>query len=106
METGNSSGEKSTRRFREIVSDVVGELRATEITRSFSSITMEELVDQHIHQLSETKSQGAPARLDRVKAVYDALVNNIEDMKSMDPELFDTRSGTDEVNTPAEFENE
>lgn len=91
-------------KFREIVANVVGELRSEELTRSYASITIEELVDQHIAYLSETVTQGQPSRMDRVKHYYDSLVNNLEDMKAMAPEEFDTRNSEDDdnVNTPPE----
>lgn len=95
-----SEKKKANAKFREIVADIVGELRGAEVARSFAAITLEELIDQHLELMMETKSQTKPSRLDYVKRTYNALVNNIEEMKNTSPEEFDTRDTNDEVNTP------
>lgn len=89
-------------KFRNIVADVVGELRGEEIARSFASISIEEVVDQHIAELTEARNQTSVSRLARVEHVYNQLVENIEELKEMSPEEFDARDPSNEVNTPPE----
>jgi len=97
-----TENKESQLKFRTIVSDVVGEIRSEEVSRSFAALSLEELVDQHIDRMTESTSQTRPPRLSRVKQVYNQLVENIEEMKEMDPEEFDARNPADEVNTPPE----
>ena len=97
------SPEKTTHTtFRNIIADVVGELRSEEVRKSFASISIEELVDKHIDRMTDSTSQSQPSRLTRIKSVYNTLADNIEEMKEMDPEEFDSRNPDDEVNTPPE----
>lgn len=85
--------------FREVVSRALGFVRSREITKSFSTIGLNELVDQHIANIEGDQEHraGQLTRLDRIKT---DLENQIEALLETDPDSFRARDTHEDVNTP------
>lgn len=91
-------------RFREVVADVVGEVRSAEVRHTYVALSIEELVDQQIERLEAGASQDPmkPARMDRLQASYDAFKQSISAIKDLPPEMFtpaDPNTGTNSPET-------
>lgn len=97
--TPTSQGRDQLRQFREVVAGAVGALRAQQQRDTFSSITIEELMDQHVELLTGTADPVRPSRLQRVQRIKAELDDNIEAMKATDPDLFRAHDPDTDVNT-------
>jgi hypothetical protein len=85
--------------FREIVANTVGFLRSAEISRSFTSIGLEELIDQRIERIeapSGTRT-GHLARLAKIKSDFDGA---IEAIKETPVDAFRAPDPDTDANTP------
>lgn len=85
------------REFRQVVADVVGELRGQEIRDSYAAVTLVELAELHVKQLSSTGQR--PGRLERLTRIKDAYLSKIEGLKNTPPESFRTPDASSDVNT-------
>ena len=84
------------------MADVVGLLRAAEVRDSYASVSLEELMDQHIDSLVGNKNPLHPSALVRLTKIRDAFMANLEQIKEMPPENFRRPSPSDDVNTSDE----
>lgn len=90
--------------YREVVSDVVGLLRSQEVTRTFTSISLEELIDKRIARIEAPvtgEKPGLLARLDKVKNDFTAAIDGIRETP---PDAFrqpdpDTDANTSDTGT-------
>lgn len=85
------------REFRQVVANVVGELRGQELKDSYSALTLLELCSQQITNLSSTGTR--PGRLERLTRVRDEYLSKIEGLKSTPPSSFRTPDASTDVNT-------
>lgn len=79
--TTTESSAATLQQYREVVASVVGFLRSQEITKSFSSISLEELIDRRIDRIEAPVSgekPGALARLTKIKTDFDAALEGIK----------------------------
>lgn len=97
--TPSSQAQEQLREFRRIVANAVGELRSNQVRDTFSAITLEELMDQHIELLQGTSDPVRPSRLQRVKRVKQELDDSIEAMKGTPVEAFRRHDPETDVNT-------
>lgn len=88
------------RTFRRVVSAAVAEIRSQSIRDSYASLSLEELIDQHIELLDGTSDPLRKSRKSRVQKVYDDLVNSLEAIKNTPPERFRRRDPESDANTP------
>ncbi len=84
--------------FREIVGNVVAEIRSQEMRDTYASITLTEVINQQLAMLSGTSR--IPSRKQRLKKAYDAFNNSLEAIKKTSPEAFRTPDPKEDVNTP------
>ena len=99
--SGNQQGPE-IRRFREVVANMVGELRSQEVRKSFAAISIEELVDDQISQLEAGASLDPmrPSRMDRLQKIKDDFDASFDAIKATPPEAFIPADGSTNVNTP------
>lgn len=77
----------------------MGEVRSNQIRTSYGSMTLEELMDQHVADMIDTNDPIRPSRKQRVTKVHTELVNAIEAMKNTDPAQFRQRDPATDANT-------
>jgi hypothetical protein len=90
---------ETLQQFREVVANAVGFIRSAEVTNSFTSIGLEELIDQRIERIeapSGTRT-GHLARLEKIKVDFE---NAIEAMKNTPPDAFRSPDPDTDANTP------
>ena len=97
--TPREQSREQIREFRRIVASAVGELRSNQIRDAYASLSIEELMDQHIARLQDTDDPINPSRKQRVERVYQDLVNNIDAIKEVDPSRFRPRDPDNDANT-------
>jgi hypothetical protein len=98
--TPERASQDQLREFRRIVAAAIGELRSQEVRDSFSSLSLEELADQHIERLEESADPLHPSRLQRLRKVRDDLAESIEAMKETPPSRFRRYDPDNDANTP------
>lgn len=98
-QTTEQRAKETIRQFREIVANAVNLVRSQELTRSFASISIEEVVDQQIAVIEESTDAGRPSKLARVDRIKEDLDKNIDAIKMVDPDLFRKPDSRTDVNT-------
>jgi hypothetical protein len=90
---------ETLQQFRETVANAVGFIRSAEIASSFTSIGLEELIDQRIERIEAPAGTraGHLARLEKIKLDMD---NAIEAMKNTPPDAFRASDPDTDANTP------
>lgn len=98
--TASEANRETLQRYREVVADTVGFVRSREMTRSYTSVTLEELIDRRIERIEAPQTDSRPgdlARLDRIKNDFEAV---IEGIKQTPPDAFRTPDPDTDANTP------
>lgn len=98
-QTAAEISKETLQRYRDIVSAVVGFVRGQEITKAFTSISLEELIDRRIDRIEAPAAAGKPGgltRLTKLKADFDSA---IEGIKSTPPDSFRSQDPTTDANT-------
>jgi hypothetical protein len=98
--TESDVSREQIRTFRRIVAAAVAEIRSQQIRDSYASLSLEELIDQHIELLEGTNDPLRKSRKQRVQKVYDDLANNIEAIKATPPSRFRRADRDADANTP------
>jgi len=97
--TAAETQRETLQHYRETVAEVVGFVRSAEITRSFTSIGLEELIDQRIERIEASSGTrpGHLARLEKIKNDFDAVIDAI---KETPPDAFRASDPDTDANTP------
>lgn len=101
--TAGSQAAPEIQKLRESVAGIVGELRSAEVQRTFVSLSLEELIDQHLERIGAGLSTDPmkPSRADRLKTTYDDFVGSLDAIKALPAEAFVPRDPNTTVNTPS-----
>lgn len=98
--TSTEVSRETLQQFREVVSNTVGFVRSREVTRSYTSISIEELIDNRIDRIEAPQTGGRPgalARLDKIKNDFEAVIDAI---KETPPDAFRAPDPSTDANTP------
>lgn len=104
--TSRDQSREQLREFRRITAAAVAEIRSQQVRQTYASLSLEELMDQHIARLEGTEDPIHPSRKTRIQKVYDDFTNNIQAMKETPPDRFRRHDPDGDVNTPREGEPE
>lgn len=85
------------REFRRVLANVVGELRSQEVRDTYAALTLTEVIDQHLKQL--TGDGRAPSRKQRLTTVHEEFKANIQAIKDTSPAAFRQHDPKNDVNT-------
>jgi hypothetical protein len=96
-QTPDQLARNQLREYRQVVADVIGELRAQEVRDTYAAITLVELAAQHVKNLSNPA--GKPGRLERITKIRDAYLSKIEGLKNTPAQAFRTPDPSSDVNT-------
>lgn len=98
--TASEASRETLQQYREVVANTVGFVRSREVTRSYTAISLEELIDNRIERIEapqEGARPGALARLDKIKNDFDAA---LEGIKGTSPDAFRRPDPDTDANTP------
>lgn len=98
--TASAASRETLQQYREIVADTVGFVRSREMTRSYTAVSLEELIDRRIERIEASQTDRRPgdiARLDKIKNDFDAA---IESIKQVPPDTFRRPDPDTDANTP------
>lgn len=98
--TATETSRETLQNYREVVADVVGFVRSAEITRSFTSLSIEELVDNRIAQIEEPQTGDRPGALAQLEKIKNDFENAIEAIRNTPPDAFRAPDPSSDVNTP------
>lgn len=104
--TPSDQSREQLREFRRVTAAAVAEIRSQQVRQTYASLSIEELMDQHIDRLEGTTDPIHPSRKTRLQKVYDEFTNNIQAMKAAPPDRFRRHDPDGDVNTPREGEPE
>lgn len=95
--TASDTARQKLREFRRIVGNVIAELKSQEIRDTYASITLTEVIDQHLKDL--VGNGRVPSRKQRLTRVYEEFKANIQAIKDTDPAAFRQPDPKSDVNT-------
>lgn len=98
--TATETSRETLQNYREIISEVVGFVRSGEITRSFTSLSIEELVDNRIERIEAPQTGDRPGALARLEKIKNDFENALQAMKDTPPDAFRSPDPSNDVNTP------
>lgn len=91
---------ETIQQYRDVVGAVVGFVRSQEITRAYSSISLEELVDRRITRIEAPSEGDRPGALARLNSIRVEFVKAIDAIKALPPDTFRAPSPSTDANTP------
>lgn len=97
--TAEEESREALQQYREIVANTVGYVRSREVTRSYTSVSLEELIDNRIERIEASATDGRPgalAQLDKIKNDFDGA---IESIKQVPPDAFRRPDPDTDANT-------
>lgn len=97
--TASEASRETLQQYREIVANTVGFVRSREVTRSYTSVSLEELIDSRIERIEASTDNMRPgelARLDKIKNDFEAA---IEGIKQVPPDTFRRPDPDTDANT-------
>lgn len=97
--TATETSRETLQTYREIVSEVVGFVRSAEITRSFTSLSIEELVDARIARIEEPQTGDRPGLLARLAKIKNDFDSALDAIKNTSPDAFRSPDPANDVNT-------
>ena len=97
-QTPEQIAREQIREYRQVVADVVGELRSAEVRNTYASITLVELISDHVKSLSAPGAKKL-GRLERLTQVRDRYLAKIEGLKATSPHNFRTPDPASDANT-------
>lgn len=89
-------------RLREALSNAYSALLGDQSVKSFSAFTFEEALNNQIERIEGSGTQLRPNLLARVDRVENSMLQAIEQLKALPPEMFREANQTTDVNTPNE----
>lgn len=98
--TATETSRETIQQYREIVAAVVGFVRSQEITRTYSSISLEELVDRRISRIEQPADGDRPGALARLNSIKTSFEGALESIKALPPDAFRSPSTSTDANTP------
>lgn len=98
--TAAEAAQEQIQSYRDAVGGVVGFVRSQEITRAYSSLSLEELIDRRIERIEAPQSGGKPGALARLNALKTEFENAIEGIRNTSPDAFRAPNPSADANTP------
>ena len=87
------------RRYRLVVANTVGFVRSQEVMRSFTALSLEELIDRRIERIEAPQSGGKPGALARLQSVKTEFEAALEGIRNTPPESFRAPDPDRDANT-------
>lgn len=84
---------------REALNDAYAALLGQQSVQSFTAFTFEEALDAQIERIEGAGTQLRPNQLGRVDRVEQRLLEAVEQLKQVPPEMFRDKSADQDVNT-------
>lgn len=97
--TETESSRETLQRYREVAAGVIGFIRGQEVTRSYTSLSLEELIDRRIERIEQPSTGGRPGALARLEALKADFAAAIDGMKETPPGAYRTADPTTDANT-------
>lgn len=98
--TAEETSRETLQNYREVVASVVGFVRSQEITRAFTAVSLEELIDARIQRIEEPESGDRPGALARLAQIKSNFENAIEGIRATSPDAFRAPDPSVDANTP------
>lgn len=98
--TETEASRETVQQYREVTAAVVGFVRSQEVTRAFTSISLEELVDRRIARIEAPSSGDRPGALARLNNLKNDFENAIEGIRNTPPDAFRPPDPASDANTP------
>lgn len=87
---------------RKALNDAYAALQGKQVADSFAAFTFEEAMDQYIEEIEGEATEAHPNKLDRVARIAGSLLQAVQQLKSLPPEMFLDVNLSQAVNTPEE----
>lgn len=100
----NNAEDVQTRntRLREALSNAYSALLGDQAVKSFSAFTFEEALNNQIERIEGSGTQLRPNLLARVDRIENTMLQAIEQLKALPPDMFRESNQNTDVNTPNE----
>ncbi len=97
--TAQDAAQSTLQQYREVTAAVVGFVRGQEITRAYTSLSLEELVDRRIARIEEPQDGGRPGALARLQSIKTNFENAIEGIRATPADAFRSPDPSADANT-------
>lgn len=98
--TATETARETLDNYRTVVGNVVGFVRSAEITRSFTSVSIEELTDKRIGRIEDPQTEDRPGALAQLEKLKNDFDNALEGIRNTPPDAFRSPDPANDVNTP------
>lgn len=85
--------------LRQDIGNAYASVKGSELSKSFASITYEELLDQQIERISGQSFDQRPNEMERIDKTEQRLLAAIEKVRALPPEVFRRPDPNKDVNT-------
>ncbi len=97
--TEAEASKETLKQYREVTASVVGFVRSREITRAFTSLSLEELIDRRIARIEAPQDGQRPGALAQILKIKTDFVNAIEGIRATPPDAFRSPDPSTDANT-------
>lgn len=98
--TEAEASRETLQQYREVTAAVVGFVRSQEVTRAFTSISLEELIDRRINRIEAPMDGERPGALARILKIKNDFEAAIEGIRATPPDAFRAPDPSTDANTP------
>lgn len=98
-QTETEKNSKTLRKYRRSIAAAIEFIRSREKAESYTSISLEELIDQQIEVLEGRSGTEKPSYTQRLDSLHGEVIGAIQGLKQVPPEAFRVPDPNDDVNT-------
>lgn len=98
--TASEASRETLQQYREVVANTVGFVRSREVTRAYTSISLEELIDARIDRIEQPMEGNRPGALARLEKIKNDFHGALEGIKATPPDAFRRPDPDTDANTP------
>lgn len=97
--TAQEAAQSTLQQYREVTAAVVGFVRSQEITRAYTSLSLEELIDRRIQRIEAAQDEGRPGALARLQSIKTNFENALEGIRATPADAFRAPDPSADANT-------
>lgn len=98
--TAEETSRETIQNYRDTIGRVVGFVRSQEVTRAYTSLSLEEFIDRRITRIEAPQDGDRPGALARLNSMKMDFDNSLESLRDTPPDAFRAPDPDTDANTP------